>query len=175
MTRNLFLLVPLFVSVGLAQTDSASTPLRPLFAPRIRTVAVEASTYWFYYKGFGGTVDVDMFHYADTTATGVGFRLGYQEYRKGAAFSFDQRATQVVTIGRSALFRVTLGIGDTRSDALIGASKGDPQLGSMDSQVVFGIDMRAILVKPLAAIFGRVMGSRNGLWIQFGVSVGYMN
>ena len=174
MNKTLPLLILLGTSLGLAQSDSAQVPLRHRFAPSIRAVAVEASTFWFYYKGFGGTVDIDLVEVPLTTFQGLGFRLNYQEYRKGAVFSFD-RNIQQVSIGRSACLRGTLRMDDARSDAIIGVSQGDPQLGTMDAQLVFGVDMHAIVVKPFAAIFGRVMGSPNGIWIQFGVAVGYEN
>ncbi len=175
MKNRLLLLILFGVSHGLAQSDSTEVPIHPVFAPRVRTLAIEGSTYWFYYKGLGGTADFDFVHYTDANLTGAGFRLSYQEYRKGATFSFDKRTKEEVIVGRSACARVTLSVGDTRSDALLGVSTGDPQLGTPDAQVVFGVDMHAIVVKPVAAIFGRVMGSPNGIWIQFGVSVGYMN
>ncbi len=174
MKKSILVILLFAFSPAFAQPDSSGVPRQHRFAPRVRTVSVEASTYWFYYKGFGGVFDLDLVDVPSATVQGVGIRLTYQEYRKGAVFSFDRRIEEL-SVGRSACFRGTMRMQDTRSDAIIGVSQGDPQLRTTDPQLIFGIDTRAIIVKPFAAVFGRIMGCPNGIWIQFGVAVGYFN
>lgn len=173
MTKTLLLLISFCISAGFAQSDSVQVPLEFRVVPSIRTVAIEASTLWFSYEGFGGTVDIDLVQLPLASVQGAGIRLNYEEFRKGTVLSFDSHASTAFT--RSVYLRGSFKVGNARSDALIGFRHGTPQGTPMSTQLEFGIDIRAIIVRPLASVFGRILGSQNGISMQFGVTVGYID
>jgi hypothetical protein len=174
MTRTLLFLIAFCISAGFAQSDSVRVPLEFRVAPSVRTVAIEASTLWFSYEGFGGTVDIDLVQLPLASVQGAGIRLNYEEFRKGTVLSFDSHVTPV-TFTRSVYLRGSFKVGNARSDALIGFRRGTPQGTLMNTQLEFGIDIRAIIVRPLGSVFGRILGSQNGISMQFGVAVGYID
>jgi len=171
--KSLIILIVFSISIGFAQSDTSEVPAQIRRAASVRTLAAEASTLWFYYAGFGGTFDIDFLRLPLATAQGVGIRLNYQEFRKRAVVSFDSHAVPVI-FTRSAFLRGSFELDNVRSDALIGISHGDPQGNSSNVELVFGVDVRALIVKPFGSVFGRIMGSPNGISIEFGVSVGYI-
>lgn len=174
MIKTFLLLITFCISAGFAQSDTVQVPLEFRVAPSVRTVAIEASTLWFSYEGFGGTVDIDFVQLPLVSVQGAGIRINYQEFRKGSILSFDSHEAPVA-LTRGAYLRGSFKLGNARSDALIGFRRGDPQGTALNTHLEFGIDIHAIIVKPLASIFGRIMGSRNGISMQFGVMVGYID
>ena len=174
MTKTLLLLIAFGISVSFAQSDTVQVPLEFRFMPSLRTIAIEGSTLWFYYSGLGGTLDIDLVELPLPTIQGAGIRMDYQEYRKHDILSFDSYGLPVA-FTRSVYLRGSFKVGNIRSDALIGFSRGDPQGSSVNTQLRFGIDIHALIVKPLAGVFGRIMAGLNGISIQIGVTVGYIN
>ena len=174
MTKPLLFLTAILTTHGFAQSDSILVPLEFRFVPSVRTVAAEASTFLFVYGSYGATVDLDLFQLPYATVQGVGLRLNYQEYRKGFILEYHDQQRPLAYIS-SAFLRASFKKANARSDVFIGISSSDPRASEANNQILFGLDVRTMIVKPLSSIFLRVMGSPSGAAIQFGLAIGYID
>jgi hypothetical protein len=169
---SLVFLFPLLASAS--QPDSTKTPASFGLAPGIRVVAVESSTYLFFYGANGATVDLDLVEIPSATVHAVGVRANYQGYRRG--FFLDYRKTEkphaYIT---SAFLRASHRRVNSTTEVLLGASSGDPRELVMKRQLAFGIEVRTIIVRPFGSVFFRILGGPSGAAMQFGLCVGYVN
>jgi hypothetical protein len=169
-----FLLIIIFSSFVFAQTDTVLVPLKFGFTPSLRTVTAEASSFLFIYSSYGATVDLDLFQLPYATVQGAGIRINYQEYRRGLFRSFNDQEKPISYIS-SAFLRASFKRENTRSDVFFGISSSDPRTSKTEHQLQFGVDLRSMIVKPLSALFIRIIGSSSGVSVQFGISVGYID
>lgn len=171
---SLSTVVLLAVASALAQPDSSGVRRSFRFAPGIRVVAVESSTYLFLYGTNGGTVDVDVVELPSATVHSVGVRASYQEYRRG--FFLDYRKTgKPHAYITSAFLRASHRRGHATTDVLLGMGSGDPREVITKNQLAFGLEMRSAVVHPIGSVFFRILGGPNGAAMQFGLAVGYMD
>lgn len=164
----------LVATVAIAQPDTSAAPASFRFAPGVRVVAVESSTYLFLYGANGATVDIDVLDLPSATVQSVGVRANYQEYRRG--FFLDHRKSgKPHAYFTSAFLRASYRRGNATTEVLLGMSSGDPREALAEDQLVFGLEMRSVVVRPVGSVFFRILGGPNGAAMQFGLSVGYVN
>jgi hypothetical protein len=158
----------------MAQPDTSNASMSFKSAPGIRVVAVESSTYLFLYGANGATVDLDLVDIPSATVHAVGVRANYQEYRRG--FFLDYRKTgKPHAYITSAFLRASHRRGVATTEVLLGMGSGDPREMIMKNQLVFGLEMRSVVVRPIGSVFFRILGGPNGAAMQFGLSVGYVD
>lgn len=174
LVRSLAISILGFIVTSAAQPDSATAEASIGFAPGIRVVAVESSTYLFLYGANGATVDVDVLDIPSATVHAIGVRANYQEYRRG--FFLDYRRTgKPHAYITSAFLRASHRRNHASTEVLLGMSSGDPREMITKNQLVFGLEMRSVVVPPIGSVFFRILGGPNGAAMQFGLCVGYVN
>jgi hypothetical protein len=174
MTKVLFFATTILTTLAYARPDSLTTPPELRFAPAIRTIAVESSAYMFIFGANGATVDLDLIQLPSTTAHSLGVRVNYQEFRRGNFLDYRTAATPHAFI-TSGFIRASHSMSNARTDVVLGMSSGDPREAITTIQLTYGIEMRAIIVRPIGSIFFRLLGSPSGASMQFGLGVGYID
>lgn len=172
--KTLALLTTLLASAAFAQSDSVIVPSEFRFAPSVRTVAAEASAFAFVYGSYGVTVDVDLFELPFATVQGAGIRLNYQEYRRGYIPSFNNYELPFAYV-TSAFLRASFKKGNSRSDVVLGIVSKEPHTSTEKRQIHFGIEVSALIIKPLSSLFVRINGKPGGASAQFGIAIGYID
>ena len=174
MTKYFLISVILLTSVAFSQSDSTSTPSQFRFNPAIRNIAGEASTLVLFLGSFGATFDFDFFEVPSETIPGIGVRFTYQEFHRGFFRSGDQSDRPIGYL-RGAFLRGTHQKGSGRSDIFLGVGSTDSYGSHPSAQLLFGVDLRLVIFKPLSNLFMRIMGNSSGAAVLFGISLGYTN
>lgn len=165
--------IHLLTTVAVAQPDTSAAPASFRVAPGVRVVAVESSTYLFLYGANGATIDLDLVHIPSLTVHAVGVRANYQEYRRGLFLDYRKTGKPHAYI-TSVFLRASHIRTNTSTEVFVGMSSGDPRELIAKNQLLFGIELRSVVIRPLGSAFFRILGGPNGAAMQFGLAVGYL-